>query len=59
MFADSVVYAVRLCYNYNTLLLPDLHKFNILPVVHKFFHHPDKLSTIFSFYYEKIGFSQI
>ena len=38
---DSKV--VDLYNNFNTLTLPNLHKFNILLFVHKFFHHRHQL----------------
>jgi len=33
--------------------LPDLHRFQILQLVHKFIHHPHKLPSIFSTYFSK------
>jgi len=42
---DSKV--VDLYNNFNTLTLPNLHKFNILLFVHKFFHHRHQLPQIF------------
>ena len=39
--------------NYNTLSLPNLHKFNILLFVHKCLYHPHQLPHVFSSYYLK------
>jgi len=36
---------------YNTLKIPNLHKYNILLFVHKFFHHPYQLPDIFVSYF--------
>jgi len=36
---------------FNTLTLTNLYKFNILLLVHKFFHHRDQLPHIFSSYF--------
>ena len=44
---------VHLYNNFNTLTLPNLHKFNILLFVHKFFHHRHQLPQIFSSYFTK------
>ena len=38
---------VHLYNNFNTLSLPNLHKFNILLFVHMFYHHRQKLPQIF------------
>ena len=36
---------------YNTSTIPNLHKYNILLFVHKFFHHPYQLPDIFVSYF--------
>ena len=36
--------------NYNALTIPALHKLKILTLVHNFFHHRQKLPTIFTSY---------
>ena len=46
---DSKV--VDLYNNFNTFTLPNLHKFNILLFVHKFFHHRHQLPQFFSSYF--------
>ena len=33
--------------------LPDLHKFQILKFVHKFIHHQDQLSSVYSYHFNK------
>ena len=37
--------------NFNALTLPNLHKFNILLFMHKFFYHKDQLPHIFHSYF--------
>ena len=37
--------------SYNALTIPALHKLKILTLVHKFFHHRQKLPTIFTSYF--------
>jgi len=39
--------------NFNTMPLPDLHKFQILKFVHKFIHHQDQLPSVYSYYFNK------
>ena len=36
--------------NFNTLTIPDLHIFQILVLIHKFFCHKEKLPLIFTSY---------
>ena len=47
----------RLCFdlyeNYNTLNIPDLHNFQILVLIHKFFYHKEKLPVIFRSYFNE------
>jgi len=43
-------HVIDLYYNYNTLALPDLHKYYILLFMHRFFHHKE-LPHIFSTYF--------
>ena len=38
--------------NFNALMLPNLHKFNILLFMHKFFYHKDQLPRIFHSYFQ-------
>jgi len=38
---------------FNTLMLPELHKFQILKFMHKFIHHHDQLPCIFSSYFNR------
>jgi len=38
---------VHIYNNFNTLTVPNLHKFNILLFVHMFYHHRQKLPQIF------------
>ena len=33
--------------NFNTMPLPDLHKFQILIFVYKFIHHQDQLTSVY------------
>jgi len=37
---------------YNTLSIPDLHKYQILLLVHKFMYHKYRLASVFSNYFE-------
>jgi len=37
---------------YNTLSIPDLHKYQILLLVHKFMYHKYRLPSVFSNYFE-------
>jgi len=39
--------------NFNTMPLPDLHKFQISKFVHKFIHRQDQLPSIYSYYFNK------
>jgi len=39
--------------NFNTLTIPDLHTFQILILIHKFFQHKDKLPVIFTSYFNE------
>jgi len=43
--------------NFNTLTIPDLHIFQILILIQKFFHHKDKLPGIFTSYFNENFFS--
>jgi len=36
--------------NFNTLNIPDLHNFQLLVLIHKFFYHKEKLPVIFTSY---------
>jgi len=38
---------------FNTLTISDLHIFQILILIHKFFHHKDKLPVIFTSYFNE------
>ena len=44
---------VDLYKNFNTLTIPDLHIFQILILVHKFFYHKEKLPVIFTLYFNE------
>jgi len=44
---------VDLYKNFNTLTIPDLHIFQILILIHKFFHHKEKLPVIFTSYFNE------
>jgi len=44
---------VDLYKNFNTLTIPDLHIFQNLILIQKFFHHKEKLSVIFTSYLNK------
>jgi len=46
-------HTVELYIKFNTLPIPALHNCQILKLVHKFTHHPDKLPAIFSNYFTK------
>jgi len=39
--------------NFITLTIPDLHIFQILVLIHKFFYHKDKLPLIFTSYFNE------
>jgi len=39
--------------NFNTLTIPDLHIFQILVLIHKFFYHKEKLPFIFTSYFNE------
>jgi len=39
--------------NVNTLTIPDLHIFQILILIPKYFHHEDKLPVIFTSYFNE------
>ena len=41
------VHTVELYKNYNTLPIPELHKYQLLMLVHKFVYHNDKLPPAF------------
>jgi len=43
--------------NFNTLTIPDLHVFQVLILIHKFFHHKDMLPVIFTSYFNENFFS--
>jgi len=45
------VYTVELYKNYNTLPIPELHKYQLLMLVHKFVYHNDKLPPAFANYF--------
>jgi len=45
------VHTVELYKNYNTLPIPELHKYQLLVLVHKFVHHNDKLPPAFANYF--------
>jgi len=38
---------------FDTLAIPDLHTFQILVLIHKFFYHKDKLPFIFTLYFNE------
>jgi len=38
---------------FNIMPLPDLHEFQILKFVHKFIHHQDQLSSVYSYHFNK------
>jgi len=42
------VHTVELYKNYNTLPVPELHKYQLLKLVHKFVYHNDKLPPAFA-----------
>jgi len=48
------VHTVELYNNYNTLTLPipELHKYQLLMLVHKFVYHNDKLPPAFANYFK-------
>jgi len=37
--------------NYNTLLIPELHKFQLLCLVHKYVHYNNHLPVVFATYF--------
>jgi len=39
--------------NFDTLNIPDLHNFQILVLIHKFFYHKEKLPVIYSSYFNE------
>jgi len=41
----------QLCTNFNSMPLPDLHKFQNLKFLHKFIHHQDQLPSVYSYYF--------
>ena len=45
------VHTVELYKNYNTLPIPELHKYQLLMLVHKFVYHNDKLPPAFANYF--------
>ena len=51
--APRETHVADLYITFNTLTLPNLHKFHILLFMHKFFHHNELLPNIFSSYFTK------
>ena len=51
--APRETHVADLYITFNTLTLPNLHKFHILLFMHKFLHHNELLPNIFSSYFTK------